>query len=194
MTKADVNYLKEDMQFHGTLGRILFGMPQIFNGPPILTFPGKVASEAMDFRYGHLLQGGRNELLDFINTWLSRCDDNFCICHDMDIRRGDDCLIQIKKELCHSRIMFCSDEVYYCVCGSSIPSCDELDLLLRLGSAAPMLMCMGQGNQDLFNGLGEEISADSLRRIVSCSDYLIRGICDGEAFAGFYIKDWNVSE
>ena len=183
MTKTDIACLHEDLEWKGTLGRMLLGGFGRFDISSAFVFPEEVAARSLDFRYGHGLQGGRGYLLQFVGSWLSRWYDGFCICHDMDARRGDEGLIRLRRELGQCRILFCSDEVYYCAHANFKPSCDELDLLLRVGSFAPMLMCMGRDRQNLLGGSCEELSAECVRRMALCCDYLVRGICDGEAFA-----------
>ena len=185
MTNADMEYLYEDFEWRGTLGAELIKRIPAIDGSSLFTLPEEVKGLSLDFRHGHGIDacGSLEKLFHFVVSWLREGMDRFCICHDLDSRRGDSCLSDLMTMFKRCRVLFHNDEVYYAASASFMPDNCELSFFLLHGTPQ-MLMCMGRG-MDTSGFMQEELSHATICRIAQNCDYVIRGICDDEGFAGF---------
>ena len=181
MRRSDLEYLCDDLEWRGVLGAVLLERMPVIEETSFFTMPREVKENGLDFRYGHYLHGGLEELLRFVVSWLGGGQGRFCISHDLCARRGDPCLISLTSRLQKCGIVYHGDEVYYVARACSMPDTDELLLYLRHGNSQ-MLMCMGNDREDL-NSLKEVVSYETLGSIARNCDYVVRGICDDEGFA-----------
>ena len=181
MRRSDLEYLCDDLEWRGVLGTVLLERMPVIEGASLFTMPREVKENGLDFRYGHYLHGGLEELLRFVVSWLGGGQGRFCISHDLCARRGDPCLISLASRMQRCGIVYHGDEVYYVARACSMPDTDELLFYLRHGNSQ-MLMCMGNDREDL-NSLKEVVSYETLGSIARNCDYVVRGICDDEGFA-----------
>ena len=189
MTSLNIEYLCDDLEWRGVLGAELRKRISAIDGPSLFTLPEEIKSQGLDLRYGHGIDSKDclEMLFKFVISWLREGTDRFCICHDLDSRRGDPCLSGLATRFQRCRILFHDVEVYYVASSSLMPENDELSFFL-LNGTPQMLMCMGSG-MDISGFQQEELPHEVLCWIVQNSDYVIRGICDDEAFAGFSFDD-----
>ena len=189
MTNADIEYLYDDLEWRGTLGIELLKRIPAIDGSSLFTLPEEVKDQGLDFRYGHGIDANDSleMLFNFVVPWLREETDRFCICHDLDSRRGDPCLSGLATRFQRCRVLFHGDEVYYVASSSLMPENDELSFFL-LNGTPQMLMCMGRG-LDISDFPQEELSHGTLCWIAQSCEHVVRGICDDEAFAGFSFYD-----